>query len=129
MAVAYNEDFDFKDVRFEARSVTTTDANNKPVFKIDIKIPAQNIGFRIEEGRYVAKMRIAILVSNNLKIVTSELKGLNLRLSEETYKKDLETGILFSTTVPRMADKGSMKIVLYDLETDLIGIAKIKSNN
>jgi VWFA-related protein len=129
MSVAYNEDFDFKDVRFEARSAATTDANNKPTFKIDLKIPAQNIGFSIEEGRYVAKLRIAILVSNNLKIVTSELKGVNLRLSEETYKKNLETGILFSTTVPQKTEKGTVKIVLYDMTTDLIGIVKIKSNN
>jgi hypothetical protein len=55
------------------------------------------------------------------------VKGVNLRLSEETYKKNLETGILFSTTVPQKADKGTVKIVLYDMETDLIGIAKVKS--
>jgi Ca-activated chloride channel homolog len=129
MSVANNEDFDFKDVQFSAQSSATTDANNKPVFKIDLKIPAQNIGFRIVEGRYVAKLRIAILVSNNLRVITSELKGFNLRLSEETYKKNLETGILFSTTVPQKADKGTVKIVLYDMGTDLIGSAKIKSNN
>jgi VWFA-related protein len=127
MSVAYNQDFDFRDIRFDAQSSATTDANNKPVLKIDLKIPAQSVGFRIEEGRYVAKLRMAILVSNNLKIVTSEVKGVNLRLSEETYKKNLETGILFSTTVPQKADKGTVKIVLYDMETDLIGIAKVKS--
>jgi Ca-activated chloride channel homolog len=129
MSVAYNDDFDFKDIRFEARSIATTDANNKPVFKIDLKIPAQNVGFRIEEGRYVAKLRVALLVRKDLRIITSELKGLNLRLSEETYKKNLESGILFSTTIPQKADKSSVKIVIYDMGTDLIGSVNTKSNN
>jgi Ca-activated chloride channel homolog len=129
MAVGTDDDFSFSTLQFNAQSSVTTDSNNKPVIKIDLQIPAQNIGFRMEEGRHVTQLRIAILSIKDSRIIETNWSGLDLRLSDETYKKCLQSGIPFSTTIPKKADKGNIRVVVYDKGNDLVGSMTIRFAN
>ena len=129
LAVGTDDSFEFSTLQFNAQSSVTTDSNNKPVIKIDLQIPTQNIGFKIEEGRYATQLRIAVLSLKGGGIVETNWSGLDLRLSEETYKKCQQSGIPFSTTIPKKSDKGNIRVVVYDKGNDLVGSMTIKFAN
>jgi Ca-activated chloride channel homolog len=112
------------DLPFNAQSAATTDGK----LKVDLQIPAQRVAFRIEEGKYVAQLRIAIFEVKDARVLVADWKGLDLRLSEETYKKCLQSGIPFSTTIPKMADKGNIHAIIYDKGSDLVGTTTIRAN-
>jgi Ca-activated chloride channel homolog len=122
-------DLDFSDLPFSAQVTATTDANGKPALKVDLKIPAQRIGFTIEDARYTSQLRIAVFTIKDSKVISSELKGLNLRLSDETYKNSLQSGIPFSTIIPKKTDKGHLKVVIYDKGSDLVGSTILRFTN
>jgi Ca-activated chloride channel homolog len=114
-------DFDMTDIPFVIQYHEITDDKKMPAIKIDLQIPIQNIAFKIEEGRPAYKLRLGIFAAVPGKVLGTEWKVIEGRLSEETIKKGAQARIPVSITIPRAREMHQLKTVVYDDGSDHMG--------
>ncbi len=113
---------DLPDITFKIRTAEQADSNGQPQLKVDLQIDSAKIGFKTVEDRHVCRLHITIFYADEKgKILGSDWKTLEGLLSEETYNRIMEEGILFSTTIPIKAQKEILKVVIYDEESGKVG--------
>jgi Ca-activated chloride channel homolog len=118
-------DLPMTDLTFRTQCTEITDDKGKPALKLDLQISAQQLAFRIEEGRHVFKLHLGIFSSMWGENLGTTWKLLGGRLSDDTYKQILQSGIPYSVTVPRPVEKHEMKIVAFDDGNDRAGVSTV----
>lgn len=95
--------------------------------KVDLTIDASRIQFSASGDRHAFKLHITIFYTNKTgNILGSDWKIIDGRLKDETYQQVLDKGMLYSTSIPIIADKQMLKIVVYDNQSDRVGSKLVK---
>jgi len=120
--VARDDSSELAEIPFGIKASDIKDANNKPLIKIDLQFALSNIVLKMVANQHVGRLRIT---SFYLDSAGHPLGGnwqvMDLHLSEDTYQKLIQSGISFSTTVPRRVQKQLIKVVVYDPLSEKIG--------
>jgi VWFA-related protein len=122
IAIAAGADLDLTDIRFTARTVQQPGADGQPYIKVDLQIDLRRIVFKPVDGMHACKLHIVVFYTDSKgKILGSERRILTGQLNDETYWKAMRSGVEFSIAVPLKVREQSLKIVVYDEESDKVG--------
>ena len=120
-------DVDLPDIPFQVWTTQQLGSDGQPELKIDLNIPFARVGSRIEESKHLCRLRVAVFYANDKgKILGSDWRTIEGRLSNESLVKAIQTGIPFSTSIPIKTEKQMVKVVVYDEETDRVGSKTIR---
>jgi hypothetical protein len=119
---ARDQPLDLRDIPFAITTSKVMDDKGKAQIKVDLQIQVSNVLFDTVGDRHTGRLRITTFsMDSKGKILGSEWKIMDLRLLEETYKRILQSGIPYSTTIPLKAPKQIIKVVVYDPWSDKLG--------
>jgi VWFA-related protein len=111
-----------RDIAFKVSLSRRKDAAGRPVVGIDLKIDSSKVGFRTANNVHSARVQIVIFAAGPQdKNLGSDWQTLDMDLREETYRKALQEGIPYSTSIPASYNLEALKIVVYDFGSDRIG--------
>jgi hypothetical protein len=120
-------DLDLPGIPFAVTTTEQIDSGGQPQVKVDLQISVSGIAFKTVDGRRCCKLQVAVFYANSKrKILGSDWKIIEGRLSDEAYNRIAQTGIPFSTVVPLKAEKQMLKVVVYDEESDNVGSKLIR---
>jgi len=95
--------------------------------RVDVNIKPQNIGLALVNGRHAGQLRVTIYYADGSgKYLGEEWKNVNLNLSEPSYLWYLQSGIPFSIMIPYRTRKQTIKVIIYDPQSDRIGSQLLK---
>jgi Ca-activated chloride channel family protein len=115
------------DIPFKINTTQLDDSHDEPYVKVELKIDSSRVQFSSAQNRYFCKLHVAIFYADkNGKILGSEWKTLAGQFEEATYRKALEQGLIYSTTIPLETEKQMLSVVVYDEESDRVGSKLIK---
>jgi Ca-activated chloride channel homolog len=113
---------DITDIPFTVKTSEQTDSTGHPQIKVDLQIDPAGIKFKAVGDRHACKLYIAVFYADAKgKILGSDWRIIDKLLSEKTYNRIMNTGILFSTKIPAKETRQILKIVMYDEENDKLG--------
>jgi hypothetical protein len=124
---ARNINSDLTDIPFEISTAEVQDAKGKPQVRVDLQINPANVFFKILDERHIARLRITTFYQDlKGKPLGADWKILDMRLSEGTYQRILQSGIPYSITIPLKTPKQIIKVVVYDPGSDRSGSKLVK---
>jgi Ca-activated chloride channel homolog len=119
---ARNSNANLGDIDFEVRTYSLTDPKGKQQVQVDVTINGAQVLFKIADGLHIGRLRITVFQQNESGgVLGAEWKTMDMRLRDETYRRVLQSGIPYSTTLPLQASKLWLKVVVYDPWSDKIG--------
>lgn len=125
-AGAYREDV--KDLRFKATARENASSPEKPEIQIDLHIDPASVPFQTAGEVHQGKLSITVFFGDSRGRYLGDIwETLEMNLKEDTYQKAIKDGIPFSFRVPMKAKDESLKVVLYNYQTDKVGSLMIKA--
>jgi VWFA-related protein len=114
-----------QDIAFKV--TTAKDAGNPPQIKVDLRVDAERIGFRMVDLRHATRLHIAIFYGDTSgNHLGDNWKTVTLELPEDNYQQIMQTGIQYSATIPMKVPEQLVKIVVYDGVSDRVGAKLVK---
>jgi hypothetical protein len=124
-AAAYESDLE--DIALKVGMAAIKDEQGQPQTRVDVKIDPGKIGFVTVGDRHEATLRVAIFYSNGRgEPVGEDWRTVSLKLSEESYRSFMQSGIPCSFPIPLLAAGQTMKVIVYDPANDRVGSKLIK---
>jgi VWFA-related protein len=124
-AGAYREEV--KDLRFKATAREDTSSPDKSEIKIDLQIDADKVSFQTVDGVHQGKLSVTTFYGDSKgRYLGDSWEVLEMNLKEDTYQRVLKDGITFSYRIPMKAPDESLKVVIYNYQTDKIGSEMIR---
>jgi len=121
-AVANMRQSDLGDIKVRASARPTQDAGGKKVMSVDVSIDTDRVKFNRIGDLWGCKLHIGLFYFNEyMNYLGSEVRILEGQLSEETYRKTVESGIVYTGEIPLKVPKQSVKVVVYDENSDRAG--------
>jgi VWFA-related protein len=118
---------DFTAIAFTAGTSLTTGADGRPQLAVNLNIDLSTIGLKIVDPLHTGKLRIAVFYADAKQhYLGEEWKTLDLQLREDGYQRFRQSGIPCSIPIPLKAQKGILKVVVYDMTTEQAGSKVIK---
>jgi VWFA-related protein len=125
-AGAYGDDV--KDLRFKATARDNAASPEKPEIQIDLQIDPNSVPFQTEGELHQGKLSITVFYGDSRGRYLGDVwETLEISLKEDTYQKFVKEGIPFSFRIPMKAPDESLKVVLYNYQTDKVGSLMIKA--
>jgi len=113
---------DLEDILFDVSTAEVRDAKGKRQVIVDLQIDAANVLFKIVGDRHVGRLRITTFYMDSKgKSLAADWKIMDLRLTEGTYQRMMQSGISYSTTIPLKTPGRWIKVVVYDPGSDRLG--------
>lgn len=118
---------EISDIPFKVDVAKPLAPGGQAQINVALQIDAKRLGFRSVDGRHTDRLRIVIYYADGRRnYLGEEWKNLDLRLLEDTYQRFLQSGIPISIPIPFRARNQILKIVIYDMQGDLVGSKVIK---
>jgi VWFA-related protein len=113
---------EYIDIPLDIRATKVKDTNSQYQNKLDLKMDAKRISFKIVNNLHVAHLRTAVFYADaDGKYLGSEYKNMDLQFTEDTYQTALQAGIPFSMIIPRKSPTEFVVVVVYDISGDRLG--------
>ena len=125
-AGAYREEV--KDLRFRATARQDTSSPEKPEIQIDLLVEPNNVSFQTAGDVHQGKLSVTVFYGDSRgRYLGDSWEVLEMNLKEDTFQKVMKEGIPFSFRIPMKAPDESLKVVLYNIQTDKVGSQMIKA--
>jgi hypothetical protein len=125
-AGAYREEV--KDLRFRANARQDTSSPEKPEIQIDLLVEPNNVSFQTARDVHQGRLSVAVFYGDSRgRYLGDSWEVLEMNLKEDTFQKVMKEGIPFSFRIPMKAPGESLKVVLYNIQTDKVGSQMIKA--
>jgi Ca-activated chloride channel family protein len=122
ISAARDHPAELRDISFEVGVTRVSDARGKPQVKVNLKIDAANVLFKIVGDRHVGRLYVtAFWMDSKGTSLGAETKIIDLNLIASTYQRIQESGIDFDTTVPFRIPGQKLKMVVYDPWSSRLG--------
>jgi VWFA-related protein len=128
LTTAANYPKEVKDISFKATAEAQKAPSREKNFLLNLAIEAKTVPFHLQNGLYAGKLEIAVINGDSTGKPYWEplMQTLSMTLREGTYQRIQTEGIPFSTQVPWVDADPLIKVVVYNYETDKIGIGWAK---
>jgi VWFA-related protein len=127
MTTAGGYEAEISDIPFTINVARSFATGGQAQINVDLQIDAKRLGFKNVDGRHTDRLRIAIYYADGRRnYLGEEWKNLDLRLLEDTYQRFLKSGIPVSIPIPSKAPNQILKVVIYDMQGDLVGSKLVK---
>jgi VWFA-related protein len=114
--------FNSTEIPFNVEPTQQTDARGNPEVKLDFKIQLNQIEAPVKNGKHLCKIRVVVSYENdrgdNAGSREAKISG---GLNDDQYKKFMQEGIPLSMNIPLVGKKQTMKIIVYDENSDKAG--------
>ncbi|MBZ5499939.1 MAG: VWA domain-containing protein [Acidobacteriia bacterium] len=118
---------DFTGIAFTAGTSLTSGADGRPQLAVNLNIDLSTVGLKIVDTLRTGKLRIAIFYADAKQhYLGEEWKTMDLQLRENGYQGFMQSGIPCAIPIPLKAQKGFLKVVVYDMITEQAGSKVIK---
>jgi VWFA-related protein len=116
-----------KDLRFKATARQDTSSPDKPEIKIDLQIDADKVTFQAVNGVHQGKLSVTTFYGDSKgRYLGDAWEVLEMNLKEDTYQRVLKDGISFTYRIPMKVPDESLKVVIYNYQTDKVGSEMIR---
>jgi hypothetical protein len=115
-------DVDLPGIPFAVRTKEQTGSGGEPQVQVDLAISLAGVAFKNVDGKRACRLCVAIFCADSKgKILGSDWKNIEGQLSDEAYRRALNTGINYSAVIPLKDKRQIIKIVVYDEQSDKVG--------
>ncbi len=119
-AAAYSADIN--DIVFRIQTAEREDTLGPPQLEVSLEIDARKIGLKQTESIFTGKLYIAVFCADAKGKVLGEKWGkMEINVPEERQAEIMQSGLAFSVIVPRKVPRPTLKVVLYDTASGLVG--------
>ena len=118
---------EISDIPFKVTTdISAGEAGSRRI-NVGLQIDISNVVLRDVAGRHTGRLRVAIFYANgNRQYLGEEWKNVDLKLVDETYQNFLQSGLAISIPIPLRDPRQILKIVIYDIGSDLVGSKLVK---
>lgn len=124
-AATYARDVD--DIKIVAKAARQKTGQGENV-TVSAQIDISRVAFAMAEDRHAGELDVMIYCGDDHERVIGRLhQKIDLKLKDETYQRFLkEGGISYTGSVPVRGEAKSVKVVVYDFGSDLVGSLHVK---
>ncbi len=127
ISAAGSFEFEVEDIPFEVSTMKTIATGDSQQVRVDLKVDADSVGFKLVGDRHVARLYIAVFYGKgDDDYLGSSWQTVNLELPEASYQRMLRTGIQATAMVPLEVSKQVLKVIVYDAWGDRVGSKLVK---
>jgi Ca-activated chloride channel family protein len=127
LAIAAGAEMNFTDIRFTAGTARQQGPDGQPQIRVDLQIDLRSVKFDPINDLQACKLDVAVFYADSKgKVLGSEQRILKGQVDEATYSRMLSSGVAFSIAVPLETKEQSLRIVIYDEQSDKLGSTLIK---
>lgn len=127
IAIAAGADMDLADIPFAVQTAEQQGSEAQQRVRVNLQIDLSRVEFKTINGLHAFKLHVVVFYADaKRKILGSERRILEGQLGKETYWKVMKSGVACSIEVPFKVRKQTLKIVVYDEQSDKIGSKLVK---
>jgi hypothetical protein len=122
IAFAISQDTDSDELPFKVSTAMVTAANGQKQTKVDLRIDARKVGFKLVEKYHADRLHIAMFYADaDGNYLGEDRQTMKLQLDNDTYQRFFKSGIFFSTVIPIKTPKQMLRVVVYDVGNNKLG--------
>ena len=126
ITVAAADMVEVDDIPFEIKTARPPGAWDRLLTRVDLRIDAAKVRFRMANGLHTASLCIALFsaLSDGVFFAT-DWKVVDVQLKEDEYQQTLKSGIAYTAQIRGAPD--TLKAVVCDLQSDAIGSKRVRT--
>jgi hypothetical protein len=120
-------DIPLEEIKLDAKAGLSSGAGGERVVRVELRIDASRLTLRESSGRHQGVIDLMILCGNEQrKVVCSLSQQMTLSMDEARYRQAMTSGIPYATTVTVSGTATLVKVLVYDYDADLMGVANVR---
>jgi VWFA-related protein len=116
-----------EDIKLDAKAALARGSAGERQVRVDLRIDASKLALRPVDGRHEGVIDLMILCGDEQRqVVCSLSQQMTLSMDEARYRQAMASGIPYATTVPATGAATLVKVIVYDYDADVMGVANVR---
>ena len=119
---------EIKDLQFSVKAAEEKTSPDSVQIRVDLSVTPNHVPFQAVNGVHKGKLYITFFYGDSKgRFLGDAWETMEMNLREETFQRVMKEGIPFSFLIPREVANESIKVVIYNYDSDKVGSLFVKA--